>query len=270
MANVPDDWIRTALKVTGHFEDSADPLGAVTGDFDGMGISLGVLQWNIGSQSLQSMVTAIGRDEVRQLMPEFGDQLWDACNSDVPRGLAICRGWQNGAQLKADAFRELKAFTRSDAFIAQQVHRASGVAAEAWSAAGRYAAEDPAYGEVTKALFCWFFDLFTQNGGLKTLEYGDVSSFMKTNGAGGAVNVVCDWLASRPKGMAGYRDSNDNAALWRAGTPESSTSLLVLSYLRSQLSRAEYKADVMNRKGTVAVQQGWVHREKHDLRPLLK
>ena len=43
-----DEWIKTALMITGHFENSSDPLGGVTGDFDDMGISLGVLQWNSG------------------------------------------------------------------------------------------------------------------------------------------------------------------------------------------------------------------------------
>lgn len=270
MPNVPDEWIKTALRVTGHFEDSSDPLGAVTGDFDGMGISLGVLQWNIGSHSLQAMVAALGETAVKQLMPHYGDQLWDACNGDVPHGLAICRSWQNGSQLRPDALQELKAFTKSDLFVAQQVHKVSGVAAQAWSAAADYASEDPQYGEVSKPLFCWFFDVFTQNGGLKGIGYADVSAFIEKNAGNGAVRVICDWLSSRPKGMAGYRDSNANGIFWRSSVPQSATSLLVLSYLRSQLSRPEYRADVMNRKGTVAVQQGRVHGEMHDLRELLR
>jgi hypothetical protein len=270
MSDLPEDWIKTALTVTGHFEDSSDPLGAVTGDFDGMGISLGVLQWNIGSHSLQSMVNAVGRDEVVRLMPELGDQLWQACNSDVAAGLAICRSWEAGSQLKPEAFKELKSFTRSDAFVAQQVERSSTLAAEAWSSAVKYAALDPSYGQVTKALFCWFFDLYTQNGGPKSVTFSDVRSFIERNGVAAAVAVVCEWLASRPKGMTGYKDSNDNAVLWKSEMSDGARSLLIFSYLRSQLSRPEYKADVMNRKGTIAVQLGWVHREKHDLRALLQ
>ena len=73
-----EEWILSALRLTGHFEDSADPLGAVTGNFDGMGISLGVLQWNLGSGSLQPMVPAVGEAEVLARMPSFGDELWSA------------------------------------------------------------------------------------------------------------------------------------------------------------------------------------------------
>jgi len=270
MPNPPDDWIRTALKVTGHFEDSSDPLGAVTGDFDGMGISLGVLQWNIGSNSLQAMVNAVGRETVVGLMPKFGPELWAACNCNVKQGLAICRGWQHGGLFVPDVHKELKAFTRSDAFVEQQIRRAQRVATEAYSAAQVYAAADPAYDAVTKALFAWFFDLFTQNGGLKGLGYGDVQQFIGPNGAALVDDVICNWLAARPKGSVGFRDSNANANLWRNSVAGGCLSLFVLSYLRSQLSRPEYRADVMNRKGTIAVQTGWVHSEKHALRELLE
>jgi hypothetical protein len=269
MADVPEDWVKTALEVTGHFEDSANPLGAVTGDFDGMGISLGVLQWNIGSNSLQGMVKALGEDIVHRLMPAYGAQLWQACNSTIHDGLAVCRSWQRGAQLEPGVLHELKVFTSSDAFVEQQVHRVANVAATAYSTAQTYAAKDPSFGTATRPLFCWFFDLFTQNGGLKGLGYGDVHAFIDRNGADGALGVVCDWLASRPKGVTGYRDSNANATLWRTHLPASSLSLLLLSYLRCQLSRIEYRADVMNRKGTVAVQRGWVHGQKQDLTALL-
>ena len=69
-------WVQTALKVTGHFEDSTDPLGGVSGDFDGMGISVGVLQWNIGMGSLQPLVKNLGRAAVVDTMPVFGGELW--------------------------------------------------------------------------------------------------------------------------------------------------------------------------------------------------
>jgi len=72
-------WVQPALKVTGPFEDSADPLGGVSGDFDGMGISLGVLQWNIGMGSLQPLVKNVGRAAVVDTMPVFGGELWTAC-----------------------------------------------------------------------------------------------------------------------------------------------------------------------------------------------
>src|SRR4051794_33004464 len=105
---VSDEFLTAGLKITGHFEDSGDPLGAVSGNFDGMGISLGVLQWNIGSNSLQPIVRAIGNPAVTSTMPTFGQDLWRACNTTVSAGLGIVRGWQPNTKLPKPVFNELK------------------------------------------------------------------------------------------------------------------------------------------------------------------
>jgi hypothetical protein len=68
---VSDDFLTAGLKITGHFEDSEDPLGAVSGNFDHMGISLGVLQWNIGMGSLQPIVKAVKKSTVIDMMPKY-------------------------------------------------------------------------------------------------------------------------------------------------------------------------------------------------------
>lgn len=263
------DWIETALRITGHFEDSADPLGAVTGDFDGMGISVGVLQWNIGSNSLQPLVTRVGRAAVVAAMPHYGVEMWNACTSTIPKGLAIVRGWQVGSTLRGPVRDELKAFARGDAFMGQQVAAAADTAQEALAAARAWAAADGAAGTVTKALFCWFFDLYTQNGGLKGVTYADVRGFMVSNGIDKSDDVICDWLAARGASDAGYRDSLKNAALWRNSVDDQRLPLLVLSYLRAMRARGAYRGDTLNRKATVALGQGWVHMERHDLRNLL-
>jgi hypothetical protein len=67
---VSDDFLTAGLKITGHFEDSDDPLAAVSGNFDAQGISLGVLQWNIGSNSLQPIVRFLGKASVTSTMPK--------------------------------------------------------------------------------------------------------------------------------------------------------------------------------------------------------
>ncbi|MBO9576873.1 MAG: hypothetical protein J7494_14160 [Sphingobium sp.] len=264
-----DAWIETALKVTGHFEDSDSPLSAVTGDFDQMGVSLGVLQWNIGSGSLQPMIAPLGQDAVVQLMPTFGRDLWRACTSPIKEGLAICRRWQNGATIKPNVKAELRTFTGSALFVRQQVARATKVAQQAYAAAEQYAAADPSIPSATKAVFCWFFDVYTQNGGLKGLDYDDVRNFIDVHGADKVDDTICDWLAGQPLGGVGAKDATANAQLWRDHIAPENLSLFVLSFLRSQLSRVEYRADVLNRKATIANRVGWVHREKHDLMQLL-
>lgn len=259
-----NEKIETALKITGHFEDSEDPFGGVSGDFDEMGISLGVLQWNIGSGSLQPLVKNVGKIAVITAMPKYGDDLWNACNSNIPKGLAIVRAWQTGSTLKRDVKAELKAFTHGKEFVTQQIAAAEKVAKRAWDAAVDWN-NDLGKNEPSLREFCWFFDVMTQNGGLKEISPTDVQQFINEAGTNKADDVVCDWLASRTFANNGFKDSRKNALLWRDQVSNSDITLFVASYLRSQKSNAAWRADVLNRKGTIALGTGWVHGEKHNL-----
>jgi hypothetical protein len=264
-------WVEAALEVTGHFESSTDPWAGVSGDFDGMGISLGVLQWNIGSGSLQRLVKPLGRAAVIGLMPHFGVDLWNACSTPIDEGLRIVRGWQSGATLQNAVKQELKAFCRSAVFRAQQVSGADRVARNALMQAQLYAADDPTFGgSVSKHLFCWFFDLLTQNGGLKTITYANVEDFINRYGALFAADNVCNWLAARTSADAGFRDSHKNAEAWRGKVTKEQLTLFILSYQRALVARTEYRADTLNRKGTIALGFGNVHMEAQDLAAILR
>lgn len=266
----PAKWVESALQLTGHFENSADPWAGVTGDFDGMGISLGVLQWNIGSSSLQRLVKPLGRAAVVALMPHNGVDLWNACNAPVDEGLRIVRGWQNGATLRPAVKEELKAFCRSEAFKAQQVAGADRVASDAFAQARRYASDDPTFGgQVPKRLFCWFFDLVTQNGGLRTVTYQHVEAYINQFSVLFAADTVCNWLAARTSADAGFRDSHKNAEEWRGKVTAAQLSLFILSYQRALIARTQFRADTLNRKGTIALGFGHVHVERHDLTGIL-
>jgi len=265
---VTNKFIEIALKVTGHFEDSKDPMGAVSGDFDGMGISLGVLQWNIGSGSLQPLVLAAGKTAVMNAMPIHGDELWRACNVNIAQGLAIVRAWQSGHQLRNPIKAELKAFTHSQDFVDQQIRKANTVANHSWDIASDWNAQTGG-GAPTQLEFCWFFDVMTQNGGLKGVSPDDVKNFIGQVGSGAVDDLICDWLENRPSSVSGSKDAAKNAKLWRNGVSASQLSLFVASYLRSQKSNTAWRVDVLNRKGTIALKQGWVHGEKQVLSGLI-
>lgn len=71
-------WSRSelvALQITSSFE-TGRPLGygGLTGDFDGMGLSFGLLQWNIGAGSLQPLLRAFADQHPANLEADFGDQ----------------------------------------------------------------------------------------------------------------------------------------------------------------------------------------------------
>jgi hypothetical protein len=258
-------WIQVSLKVTGHFEDSTDPLGGVSGDFDGMGLSLGVLQWNIGMGSLQPLVKGIGRAAVVDTMPVFGGELWTACTSNISQGLAIVRSWQTGQRLRPAVKAELKTFAHSEAFVSQQIAAAQRVAEQAWLTASTWNTE-VGQDEPSLQEFCWFFDLMTQNGGLKGISPTAVKEFIAVAGLSRADDLVCDWLEGRTEADRGFKDALKNAQLWRDTVPDANLLLFVASYLRSQKANLPWRTDTLNRKGTIALGTGWVHGEQHELK----
>ncbi|WP_374654163.1 hypothetical protein [Dongia sp.] len=258
---VNEAWLATALETTGDFETAGNPWGGVTGDFDGMGISCGVLQWNIGSSSLQPLVQAAGEPAVRAAMPRFGADFWRACTGTKTAGLAIVRGWQNGARLKPEVKAELVALLVSAPMVAQQMQASTRVARTADRLATGWAASRGTAPHA-KRDFCWFFDLVTQNGGLKGVALAQVQGFVAAAGnAEKAVGAICDRLAATPTAHAGFKDCWRNATLWRGAVPDAWRDLFILSHLRAQKSRPEYAGVVLNRKGAIATGQGWVNGE---------
>ena len=258
MARPAQDWIASAVAITPGFETSGDPYRAAVGDFDGMGISCGALQWNIGKGSLQPMVIAVGQAEVWALMPTFGQELWAACGTSVSRGLAIVRSWQSGTTLRARPKAELQALMGSPAMREQQRIRIEAVAQRAFDRAAAWASEAgrPA---PSKRLFCWFFDIVTQNGGLEGLTPGRVSDFIRLNSPDRVDDLICDFLATRAGPSGHITDAKKNGAAWRDTADAEKLEILCMSYLRSGTAAPRWRHVVLNRKGTIAMGKGWVN-----------
>ena len=263
MSKIPSDWIKAAVAITPSFETTGDPYMGATGDFDGMGISCGALQWNIGMSSLQPMVKNVGKPVVKQAMPQFGEELWTACNSPIAAGLKVVRGWQQGIKLKPNAKAELRAFMGTPEMRAQQDIKIGEKAETAFKMASEWAANIPG-GVPSKRSFCWFFDIVTQNGNLKGLTFKDVANFLEQNKPDKSDDFVCDFLASRTGNSGHVRDAHKNAELWRNKADGAKLELLVLSYLRAQLSKADFRHVVLNRKGAIAMGIGHVNSGERD------
>lgn len=254
------EWLREALTIAGGYETSGDPWVAVTGNFDGMGISCGVLQWNIGMGTLQPLVKSAGRDLVAQYMPQYGNVFWNACNSTIPRGLQIVRGWQNKNQVRSVVQAELRAFLACSTMRQQQIDRARNLGDRAMELAVRWA-RDVRNGTPTLREYCWFFDLLVMNGGMKGIWLEDADAFIDLN-AGDAAGIICDWLARLNSSYYGWNDCRKNAGLWRGSVAD--LRLFVLGYLRAQKSRVEFRGIVVNRRCTVAMTYGYVNGDKED------
>lgn len=271
MATLPADWADAAVTITTGFEASGNPYLAVTGDFDGMGISCGALQWNIGQGSLQPMVISVGEATALAAMPTLGREMWTAAHAKIPEGLRIVRTWQTGTKLGSVAKRELIALMGTPEMRAAQDKKIAKVASEAYADAKAWVSKSTVTGgEVTKRQFCWFFDLRTQNGGLKGLTPEDVADFIGEMTANKADDVICEFLATRPDTSGHTRDGKKNAKLWLDVATIEQMELLCMSYLRSEMAVPKWQVVVLNRKGTIAMGQGWVnskHRQLTVLQP---
>lgn len=255
---LPDGWQATAINVTCGFEVAGNPYAGVTGDFDGMGVSCGALQWNIGQGSLQPMVQAVGKARVEALMPVNGKAFWTACLGSRAAGLATVRGWQTNNKLNAAAATELKALMTSPEMRREQEKAIGVVAGRAYGMATDWAQD---YGRTTPSQreFLWFFDLATQNGGLEGLSARDVEQFRQVNEPDKADDVVCDFLESLSGSSGHVKDANANGKDWRNKGDDQQVALLVLSYLRALKARPQYVHVVLNRKGTIAMGAGRVN-----------
>lgn len=259
---VPADWKASAVAITCGFETTGDPYVMVAGDFDGMGISCGALQWNIGMRSLQPMVRAAGEHVVTSAMPVHGAEMWSACNGTVAQGLTIVRSWQTKNAkgipvLKPAPKAELRAL-----FGTQQMRREQNVRidvkADTALALATAWAKDRDLTPPSKRLFCWMFDIATQNGSLEGQTPKKVADFIVANKPDRVDDLVCDYLAAFI-GNSHAADARRNAARWRDQAAEEKLELLCLSYLRAQTALAKWRHVVINRKGSIAMGGGWVN-----------
>jgi hypothetical protein len=223
-----------------------------------MGVSCGVLQWNIGSNSLQPLVLGVGEAVVFQAMPLHGPRMWSACNAAPDQGCAIVRGWQTGAALPADVAEELRALMGSAPMRERQRGRIRATAERADQLAAGWA-RDRGQAERTTQELIWFFDVITQNGGMRGIGYADVRAFVDEMGVDGALAAIRDWLGAAGPDWWGRADCLKNADLWTQA-PSGSFDLVALSYLRARAAtHPRARGVVMNRKGSIAMRRGYVN-----------
>lgn len=258
-----DGWKKAAIAITPSFETNGDPYVAVTGDFDRMGISCGALQWNIGKGSLQPMVLAVGQSTVMAAMPTFGRDFWTACNGDKATGLAMVRRWQSGGKVWPQPKAELRSLMGTPEMRAEQDKGIEKKATTALTAAVAWAASGQPAGVPSKRLFCWFFDLTTQNGDMEGVTRPQVLDFIKNYDAN---KTVCDYLANLEGASGHIFDARKNGVLWSGKASGETLELLTMSHLRAGTANPQWRHVVLNRKGTIAMGQGWVNSGYHDFR----
>ena len=243
--------LELALHVSGGFENGQGAsYTSLTGNFDGQGMSAGVLQWNAGQTTLQALVKAIaakmGWDKAKSF---FSSDISQFAMLNGPQGIQWCLDhyiMSGSKNIDPAAALRWKNFLSQPESIQAQVDMASaGVLGHAKREVAAYA---PAYADSSRP-YVFFFDLIVQEGGMsvhghtvppvpqgQTVDVTDVLAFANAN-------------------------STPCAALWQsaiAGDDEAAL-LLHYAYARAVLAAADYQWDACARRGTIACRQGIVH-----------
>lgn len=249
----------TCLHITGSYENGEPAYDGLTGNFDGQGMSVGVLQWCAGQGSLGNLIAKM----VEMSSVEFVD----ACfNTPVTQMIGMSGSQQkqfvlnnflpDGMKLSPEAVSQWQTLLNTDVSINAQVDLASsGVLAKAM----RYAAQYVQDGDQNVRVIAFFFDVVTQSGSMK-------------NGRGSVVPYQeGDSIISDQAVALATTKSKKTATLWASIIQSDPLANLLLhyAYQRALLSKPEYVWDALSRRGAIACRTGVVHGKLFDFNQVL-
>src|SRR5271167_1999153 len=160
--------LTTCLSVSGAFENGGGAqYDTVSGNFDGEGISVGILQWNAGQGTLQQLLVhisfAMGWDKMQTF---FKSSIQQLANSTPTDGVQFCLDHyiETGTKNIDPTAKALwqKLLTQPESINAQVQLAQQTVLAHAKRLVASYT---PAYGDRTRP-YAFFFDVCTQEGGM--------------------------------------------------------------------------------------------------------
>jgi hypothetical protein len=245
------DLLELCVKVSGGFENgSGASYTSLTGNFDGQGLSVGILQWNAGQGTLQILLQKIGKsmgwDEAQSYFKSDIQHLSTLKTQDAVQ-FCLDHYISNGStDVDPGAAAAWKAFLASPDSIASQVEMATdGELAHAKSLVSSFA---PAYVDRNRP-YAFFFDLITQSGGMRN--------------ARGSVLPIPSVTSSdyQPALDMAHEKSLKCAGIWEVSLQDDALAQLLLyyAYKRSMLSNPQYVWDALSRRGSIACLGGVVH-----------
>jgi hypothetical protein len=230
IASLPID--ARCLALTGSFETGRYPpdcFWGVTGDFDGMGISFGALQWNVGQGTLQPILQQMysrHADVVRNIFHEYFDTMAQLASEVVAEQLAFTRSIQTRGILHEPWQGMLITLGRTAECQGIQTEQASGVFKKALQMCGDY-------GLVSERALALMFDIATQGGSIGSVV---------------RAQIMADFAHLPPN------DPGNEVA-----------KMAIVANRRAASSGPKFVDDVRTRKLTVANGAGTVHGIYYDL-----
>ncbi len=209
-----------------------DCFAGLTGDFDGQGLSLGALQWNLGQGTLQPLLQEIidrHRPLCQGIFHEQFPVFLAVLVSPPPEQLAWARSIQDRRHQVLEPWRGLlKTLGRTAEFQEIQTRRAGHIH-------GRALELCRAYELTTERAAALMFDILVQNGSISPLVRAQIDKDVA------ALPAVADPLQAEVARMR------------------------IIAHRRAAACRPEYVEDVRRRKLTIAEGQGVVHNIPYDL-----
>ena len=244
-AEVPPPAVTTqtldhqCLALTGAFETNHPPpecFAGLSGDFDGQGISFGVVQWNLGQGSLQPLL-----EEMSQNHPDILGQIFGPNYSALVAMLAETRdeqlAWARSIQdpIKNIVFEpwqgQFKTLGRQQEFQDIEAKYAAGLFQK-----GLALCND--FGVSSQRAAALMFDLYVQNGGIKS------------------------WV--KPLILSDFEQLQQSGQ--KAGdAPLEVARLRIIAVRAAASANPKWIADVQNRKLTIANGEGTVHGNPYNL-----
>lgn len=251
--------LELCVKVSGGFENGGGAsYSSVSGNFDGQGLSVGVLQWNAGQGTLQMLLqnigTRMGWDKAQTFFSSDIHHLAVLAPADAIQ-FCLDHYIANGStHVDPGALVKWQTFLAQPESIAAQVEIATnGPMARAEVLVAKFC---PNHTDRTRP-YAFFFDLVTQSGGMQN-KRGHVDPF---DGVPDVTGVLSYTMVTHAQ----------VAAMWTSVTSGDDLAKLLLyyAYMRSMLSDPQYVWDALSRRGSIACRTGIVHEAKIDFTMIL-
>ena len=230
----------TCLQITSTFEGAS--YGTITGNFDGMGMSAGILQFNVGTGSLQTYIL----NHINPMSYSFPMPITPLIERPVPEALAWFKSTnldKNG-RLKPEWRRAWRDF-----MLRPEVVNLQRRACDRYFHRAREIVGALGFKQTNVRAMAWAYDVAVQSWSLG-IESPQANREQ-------AQNILSLY-------------GNENFMLWQPqDLSTDQVRLVIASHLRALRCRPEFKIDFFTRKCTIAVGIGIVHKTRRDFRELL-
>lgn len=228
------------VQISSSFEGKG--YGTVVGSFDGQGLSVGILSFNVGSNTLQSYILNHINYLSYDYFPESIKPLHILSPSDA---ILWCKDVMHDmhGELKPEWKAAWQRFMTEPVVINLQKHAIDKYFHQAKRICGKLG-----FPHTHRRAMAWCFDVAVQNWSLD-------------------LDLPPDHPEQCYNIMTSY--DQENMIVWIGEHLEATQrQLVILSHLRAMKAKPEWRSNVFVRKATIAIGCGWVNKTFYKLNPL--